>query len=420
MFAALPRAAALAVLCSAWFSAQASAFQLTPYGSGINPPGSLTVLGGTGALGGTLTLGVSNPLATTSTPNFAFLSLATAPDPSFPAGTPLAGFGLSAPGAIGELLLSVVPPNPAFTLGPNAWAGAGAPPAPFPLPIPFEVPFAGANLYAQGLLFDPFSGPSVGFTSGLRIRLAQIPDFPGLVLIPPGTFQMGSDAASGARYFNDANQQPVHQVTISKPFWMGRYEVTQAEYQALMGTNPSQFLGADRPVENVTWFDAVAYCNALNAQQMALGKVPAGYQYRLPTEAEWEYAARAGTTTEFHYGPSLLCNQARFSYSYHSTPAASCNNPQGTVPVGSYAPNAWGLYDMHGNVWEWCMDSWSSYTASAKTDPYVSGGPHRVFRGGSLGSASSSCRSAVRSNFGPGSLSNSLGFRVVLAPVLVP
>jgi len=244
---------------------------------------------------------------------------------------------------------------------------------------------------------------------------------PTLKPISAGTFQMGSNAAGGAPYFGDATTQPVHQVTISYNFWMGETEVTQAQYQALMGTNPSFFPGANNPVEQVTWNNAVTYCAALTAQQAALGNVPAGYQYRLPTEAEWEYACRAGTTTEFNTGAALFCNDAKFYYSYHSNSQCySSGTGSSTVPVGSYAPNAWGLYDMHGNVFEWCLDSYASYTAGAVTDPFVTGGPSRVVRGGSWGNGSINCRSAYRSNAFPGFSNVDFGFRVVLAPVLVP
>jgi formylglycine-generating enzyme required for sulfatase activity len=170
-------------------------------------------------------------------------------------------------------------------------------------------------------------------------------------------------------------------------------------------------------VETVTWNNAVAYCAALTTQQAALGNVPAGYQYRLPTEAEWEYACRAGTTTEFNTGAALFCNDAKFYYSYHSNSSCNSSNP---VAVGSYAPNAWGLYDMHGNVWEWCLDSVANYPSGAVTDPFVTGGPNRVVRGGSWGDDSYACRSAIRYNLSPGSTNAYIGFRVVLAPVLVP
>ena len=199
---------------------------------------------------------------------------------------------------------------------------------------------------------------------------------------------------------------------------MGQYEVTQAEYQALMGSNPSFFPGASRPVEQVTWRDSRAYCAALTAQEA--GNLPAGYEYRLPTEAEWEYACRAGTTTQFHYGPELFCNQARFSYSDSSQSSCGVTVSSGTVPVGSYLPNAFGLFDMHGNVWEWCLDSYATYSSAAVTDPFVTGGASRVYRGGSWYNPSLYCRSAIRFSYNPGFGRYTRGFRVVLAPVLIP
>jgi formylglycine-generating enzyme required for sulfatase activity len=256
------------------------------------------------------------------------------------------------------------------------------------------------------------------FSDGLEVLFTATQTVPGMVPIPAGAFLMGSNAPNSAPYFNNTNQQPVHQVTISTPFWMGQHEVTQAEYLALMSSNPSGFLGAPRPVENVSWHQARAYCAALTVQQV--GSIPAGYEYRLPTEAEWEYACRAGTTTEFHYGPELFCDQARFLYSYHSNPPQCAAAPNGTAPVGSYAPNAFGLFDMHGNVWEWCLDSNGLYSSAAVTDPFVTGGPYRVVRGGSWFDPSSDCRSAVRYNRVPGNTFWDIGFRVALAPVLVP
>jgi len=240
---------------------------------------------------------------------------------------------------------------------------------------------------------------------------------PGMVAIPAGTFDMGSNAAGGLPYYGNSSTQPVHPVTISYSFWMGQHEVTQSEYAALMGTNPSLFPGANNPVETVSWFNAQAYCAALTAQQSSLGNVPPGYQYRLPTEAEWEYACRAGTTTEYNVGSALFCNQATFYYSYHSNSPCSSG---GTVPAGSYAPNAWGLHDMHGNVFEWCLDSYAAYGGAPLTDPFVTGGPNRVIRGGSWYGDSNYCRSAGRISLDPGYTNLDVGFRVVLAPVLAP
>ncbi|MEZ6014080.1 MAG: formylglycine-generating enzyme family protein [Planctomycetota bacterium] len=277
---------------------------------------------------------------------------------------------------------------------------------------------AGESWSFQCWYRDAGSGGSAtsNFSDGLEVLFTASPALvPGMVLIPAGTFMMGSNAPLGAPYFGEFTPDPVRQVTISRLFWMGQSEVTQAEYQALVGSNPSYFFGESLPVEQVDWHQSRAYCAALNAQQA--GNLPAGYEYRLPTEAEWEYACRAGTTTEFHYGPDLFCNQARFGYSYHSN--SPCNS-SGPAPVGSYAPNAFGLYDMHGNVREWCLDSFAPYSSAAVADPLVTGGADRVCRGGSWADYSRNCRSARRSSNEPGYTSNDFGFRVVLAPIFVP
>jgi formylglycine-generating enzyme required for sulfatase activity len=258
---------------------------------------------------------------------------------------------------------------------------------------------------------------------GFRVVLAQVlvvqsVPIAGMVSIPAGSFFMGSDAAAGAPFYGDSSTQPVHDVTITQDFWMKEHEVTQADYQALMGVNPSSFSGPNLPVEQVSWDDASAYCTALTAQEMALGNVAAGHEYRLPTEAEWEYACRAGTTSEFNLGAELFCADANFSYSDFSTSSCSSSSP---VDVGGYPANAFGLHDMHGNVWEWCLDSWASYSSGAVTNPFVTGTSFsRVVRGGNWIVASYACQSAFRFDLSPGFSSNYIGFRVVLAPVLVP
>ncbi|HRV80631.1 MAG: formylglycine-generating enzyme family protein [Planctomycetes bacterium] len=294
-----------------------------------------------------------------------------------------------------------------------------------PATIPASVPIAiaaGATWHFQYWYRDSLAAPSPSnFSNGLSVTFQPpgVP-IPGMVAIPAGTFAMGSDAGAGPPYFGSTTTQPVHPVTITYGFWMGQYEVTQAEYQALMGTNPSGFGGNPTyPVEVVSWLDARAYCAALTAQEVGLGNVPAGYEYRLPTEAEWEYSCRAGTTTEFNVGANLYCSDARFWKSWHS--GSDCNNtPWGTGPVGSYAPNGFGLYDMHGNVFEWCLDSYASYSSVAVVDPFVTGGPNRVVRGGCFASTSSGCTSAWRPDLDPSISIATLGFRVVLAPVLIP
>ncbi len=303
--------------------------------------------------------------------------------------------------------------NGAFALDWDAFAAAN----PATLGAPW---IAGDKLFAQAWQRDPQAIGNANLSNALELTLrhpACSVSISGMVVIPAGSFLMGSNATSGPPYFADYGEQPVHQVTLTYCFWMGAREVTQAEYAALMGVNPSWFPGPNQPVETVSWFDARAYCTALTAQQAALGAVPPGYEYRLPTEAEWEYACRAGTTTEFSVGAALLCNQAEFFYSHHA--GFGCNS-NGPVAVGSYAPNAWGLYDMHGNVREWCLDSYWFYQADPLVDPFATGGANRVLRGGAWTATSSGCRSAFRLGKSPGEAFNDRGFRVVLAPILAP
>lgn len=223
--------------------------------------------------------------------------------------------------------------------------------------------------------------------------------------VPAGSFMMGSENGY-------SNEKPVQRVTIREEFYMGRYEVTQGQWMAVMGTNPSNFKGCDNcPVELVSWNDAQEFLRKLN-------KMNDGYTYRLPSEAEWEYACRAGTTTEFAFGDSLSSTQANFDGNYPYGGAERGVYLKKTVPVGSYQPNAFGLYDMHGNVSEWCQDWYHDTYAGAPTDgsAWLSGGEQefRVLRGGSWAENAINLRSAVRHLNEPGvRYYHTYGFRVV-------
>ena len=184
-------------------------------------------------------------------------------------------------------------------------------------------------------------------------------------------------------------------------------EVTQEQYQKVMGTNPSQFKGPQNPVEKVSWADAVEFCGKLSAMP---AEKTAGHVYRLPTEAEWEYACRSGTTTAYGFGDdaSRLGDYGWFDG----------NSDSSTHPVGEKKPNAWGLYDMHGNVWEWCQDWYGDYPSGSTTDPTgPSSGSFRVDRGGSWCSSAGYCRSAYRYRNAPESRGNFLGFRVLRSSI---
>ncbi len=222
--------------------------------------------------------------------------------------------------------------------------------------------------------------------------------------VPGGIFTMGSPPEEEGREENENHVS----VTLSSHFWMGETEVTQGQWEAVMGSNPSDFTGDENlPVENVSWEDAQVFVSKLNQN----GGQPAGWSWSLPTEAQWERACRAGTETVFSFGESFSSQQARFDD----------NNPYGggrgrdTGPVKSYAANDWGLYDMHGNVSEWCLDAWDGGSAlQGGIDPVGIDGSSRVYRGGGWNSEAKICRAAFRSKNSPSVRSRSLGFRVAL------
>ncbi len=281
-----------------------------------------------------------------------------------------------------------------------------------------------------------------------------------LVLIPPGTFQMGSPTSEAQRQYDEG---PQHTVQISRPFYMGVNEVTQGEYEQVMGTNPSYFSktgsgsssvsGMDTskfPVEKVSWFDSVEFCNKLSVKdgltpyyslatvtresgsiKSAMVEVsrpasaPGQLGYRLPTEAEWEYACRANMTTPFHFGSVLNGHKANVDGNHPFGTTTKGKYLERTTTVGSYAKNDFGLFDMHGNVWEWCDDVFDAEAYSKRSgttpDPRVtSGSEDRVLRGGCWLNYAGDTRSADRLRFTPGNRDSDYGFRVVCLGVRTP
>lgn len=237
-----------------------------------------------------------------------------------------------------------------------------------------------------------------------------------MVFIPPGTFTMGSPVSESGR---NTNEGPETVVTLSRGFWIGKYEVTQAEHAAVTGAGTaSGFPGPTLPVDFASWSIATNYCSKLTEQEKAAGRLPAGYIYRLPTEAEWEYACRAGTKSPVGVGPgtSLSSTQANFDGGFPYGGAATGPFVRSTTVGGAYAPNAWGLYDMHGNTSEFCQDFYGPYPGGAVSDPKgPATGTTRVIRGGNFLSAGQGCRSAKRDSRSPTFTNFGHGFRVVLA-----
>ena len=227
-----------------------------------------------------------------------------------------------------------------------------------------------------------------------------------MVYIPPGTFMMGSPSNEPER---DSDERQ-HEVTLTNGFYLGATEVTQRQWKAVMGNNPSNFKGNIRPVERVSWNDCQEFIKKLNWQE-------GGNKYRLPTEAEWEYSCRVGTTTPFYTGNCISTDQANYNGNYPMSRCSEGRYRKKTTDVASFSPNFWGLYDMHGNVWEWCQDWYDkSYPNSHVADPEgPSSGSFRVNRGGSCVNSAWYCRSANRDFSSLGGWSDDLGFRLARA-----
>jgi formylglycine-generating enzyme required for sulfatase activity len=234
-----------------------------------------------------------------------------------------------------------------------------------------------------------------------------------MIFCPPGTFTMGSPTSETGR----GTDETQHQVTLTNGFYLGKYEVTQAQYQTVMNGNseglnadPSQFKGSNRPVEKASWQDAQIFLSRLNSIEQSAGRLPNGWKYVLPTEAEWEYACRAGTTTMYSWGNDI--NSSRANYNWDGG-ANDGNDSKQTVNIGQFSANPWGFFDMHGNVWEWVSDWKTNYFTVAQTDPEgPASGSDRVLRGGSWSHGGTVLRSARRYYNSPSYRDIGIGFRV--------
>jgi formylglycine-generating enzyme len=240
--------------------------------------------------------------------------------------------------------------------------------------------------------------PPQNFTNGLGMKFTWI---------SPGSFMMGSPKEEEDREPNGADETQ-HKVTLTKGFYMGVYTVTQEQWQEVMGNNPSEFKGEKNlPVDNISWND----CQEFIKKMTKKGKDKR--VYRLPTEAEWEYACRAGTKTPFHFGETISTEQANYCGNEVYGKGKKGLFRKKTTPVGTFPANAWGLHDLHGNVWQWCQDWYGDYPKNDAIDPVgPENGEYRVLRGGSWGDNPRYCRSAYRNWYGPVHHINVYGFRV--------
>jgi formylglycine-generating enzyme required for sulfatase activity len=233
----------------------------------------------------------------------------------------------------------------------------------------------------------------------LEFSLNDIPQ--RLRWINPGKFLMGSPESEKERY----DDERPHEVTISTGFWLAETACTQELWQAVMDENPSQFKGATRPVEQVSWEDCQQFLKKINSMIPEL-------ELALPSEAQWEYACRAGTTTPFSFGQNITSEQVNYNGNNPYSGGKKGKFRKQTVDVKSLPPNPWGLYEMHGNVWEWCADWFDEYPTGSAIDPVGPvAGSYRVLRGGSWIFNGGDCRSANRLMYGPGDRSYNVGFR---------
>ncbi|MDJ0735746.1 MAG: bifunctional serine/threonine-protein kinase/formylglycine-generating enzyme family protein [Nostocaceae cyanobacterium] len=298
-------------------------------------------------------------------------------------------------------------------------AGIFPPTQPVINPISYTQPTQKAGFSLQTFSFETVTVDAQGYINNRQHLQAQyfIEDLGNgitleMVYIPGGTFKMGSAEEEGEKGRCE-DEGPQHTVTV-QPFFMSKYPITQEQYQATMGENPSKFKGEKRPVESVSWSNAVRFCQRLSLKTKGI--------YKLPSEAQWEYAVRAGTTTPFHFGETITTDLANYKASFTYAFEAAGIDRKETTDVGIFPPNAFGLYDMHGNVWEWCQDTWHSNYKGAPTDgsPWIdyNNNEGKVVRGGSWFYYPSCCRCAYRENSIRAEcedIYDHLGFRVVCA-----
>ena len=251
--------------------------------------------------------------------------------------------------------------------------------------------------------------------AGAQTKAGDTKMFGGIEFVwcPPGDFLMGSPESE----VNRSADEKIHKVTITEGFWMARTETTQKQWKEAMGgaSNPSEWTSTtDLPVEMVNWGHAISFCAVMNKKHQS--NLPPGWKFTLPTEAQWEYACRAGTATPFSFGATLTSRQANFDGTEPYGVEEEGPFTEKTSKARSFQPNAWGIYDMHGNVAEWCMDGYAAYAAGEATDPLTpAAGKYRILRGGSWRSEGAYLRSAFRSQPSPEKELNNIGFRVVLS-----